>query len=470
MGNGLERKPGASTQANAADEGAHAVPGKSTLVDRTTSTSDLAAGLAQERDGRPGNPGAGGQPRFRLPTGADMKSMLAKGDITESQLKDSIATALQRMAKEGRLKTKDTVPDIIKKVFPSAGKFDEVEFGKVVDTTDRSQIYKTVVDAQTKVSSTDKPKLIGVMDDAVKEIGTAMADAKGLKEVFGTKATLAKGIYDDAAKAIGKLKLKMDTKVHTDYNRDDEEVGLGGWADHGSQQVHLQRKVAEVQDKNGATTTIIHEASHLANGGVDDRGYYGSPGFEAMTEDEKLGNAAHFEEIPRRQLGTSKYPTTTFKPGITSGGGAVTFEDEVRRKASEYLRKAWDKSVDVHMFLRGIRQDIEGGSTASFVANKARILEVSKLEKLTIHLQKTPSTINMNDIVLCEGVAHATIAIRQAAKAQAVPAAPASGKTQQDYVTAVIDGAIKSYGALTGNDADDKKLMDWLVKEYRKSL
>ena len=43
-------------------------------------------------------------------------------------------------------------------------------------------------------------------------------------------------------------------------------------------------------------------------------------------------------------------------------------------------------------------------------------------------------------------------------------------RKDHDYVDVVIDGAIKSYGALTGNDADDKTLMDWLVKEYRKSL
>ena len=30
--------------------------------------------------------------------------------------------------------------------------------------------------------------------------------------------------------------------------------------------------------------------------------------------------------------------------------------------------------------------------------------------------------------------------------------------------------SIKSYGALTGNAAGDKALVDWLVKEYRKAL
>jgi hypothetical protein len=151
-------------------------------------------------------------------------------------------------------------------------------------------------------------------------------------------------------------------------------------------------------------------------------------------------------------------------------GGAVTFEDEVRTEATDYLRKAWDKAVDVHQFLRNIRKDIEGGSTASFTAKKARVLEVSKLEHLTIHDQAPPTTINVNDIALSEGAAHATVLIKKEVPKQAVPAAPVAPKVKADYVNEVVDGAIRSYGALTGSAVDDKALIDWLVKEYRKPL
>ncbi len=34
----------------------------------------------------------------------------------------------------------------------------------------------------------------------------------------------------------------------------------------------------------------------------------------------------------------------------------------------------------------------------------------------------------------------------------------------------MIDGAIAGYGELTGNAADDRKLIDWLVKHYRKGF
>jgi hypothetical protein len=460
-------EPGRST--GASEGPAVASPGKRALTDAhagVTTTADVATQLQGERDARRPS----GNIKFRAPKPVDIASILAAGKVPEAKLKESIALALTRMAKEGQLKTKDPVADIIARIFPSPGKFDQAAFDKAVDTGDRNKIYKTVVDAETKVSATDKPKLKAVMDDAAKLIDHAMANSAGLKEVFGTKAAAAQAVYAKAKAAMATAKASMDTAIDTDYNRDDEQVGLGGWADFGSQHIHLERAVAEVHDQDNAKITIIHECAHLAKGTVDDQGYYGSDGFEAMTEDEKVNNAAHYEELPARELGKSLYPGLTFTPGVKKGGGAVAFDDEVRREASEHLRKAWDKAVDVHAFLRGIRRDIEAGNTASFAAGKARILEISKLEKLTIHDQSTPSTINLNDIVLSEGAAHAMTIIQNASATQAVPKAPVAPKVKADYVQEVIDGSIKSYGALTGNAADDKKLVDWLVAEYRKPL
>lgn len=469
------REPGKTTRVT--ESATPSSPGKRALTDAFSadpgghgqgmmSTGDFAGQLQAERDARQPT----GHVKFRAPQPTDINAILAAGKVPEAKLKDSIALALTRMAKEGQLKTKDPIADIMARIFPGAGKFDQKEFEKVLDVKDRDKIYKTVVDAETKVNATDKPKLKAVMDDAVKLIDHAMANAAGLKEVFGSKDAVAKAVYGKAKAAIGTVKTNMDTAIDTDYNRDDEQVGLGGWADFGSQHIHLERAVAEVHDANAAKITIIHECCHLAKGTVDDHGYYGSDGFEAMSEDEKVNNAAHYEELPARELGTSLYAGVTFTPGVKKGGGKVEFADEVRREASEHLRKAWDKAVDVHSFLRSIRREIEGGNPGAFASKKARILEISKLEKLTIHDQSTPSTINMNDIVLSEGAAHAMTIIQDAAQKQAVPKAPVAPKVKADYVQDVIDGSIKSYGALTGNAADDKALVDWLVKEYRKPL
>lgn len=433
------------------------------------STAQAAGALEAGRAAGGARPAAA-ELRFRVPTAADIKTMLAKGDVPEAKLKASIQTALERMAMEGDLLVSDPVGDIMKRLFPSPGVFDEAELAKVVDVADRDKVYQSVSDAQTKVSSTDKGKLLKAMDKALAEVDKAILDATGLKEVFGGKDAEAKAIYQKCKTAISTLKANLDTKVHTDYNRDDAQIGLGGWANFSTQMVHLETEVAKVSDEDDTVITVIHECSHLADTSVDDLGYYGSSGFEAMSEDDKICNAAHYEELPRRSLGTSSYDGLTFKPGVVSSGGAVTFEDEVRRDASEYFRKAWDKAVDVHLFLRGIRQEIEGGSDATFKSKSARILEISKLEHLTIHEQSAPSTINMNDIVLAEGVARATGMVQNEAESQPVPSAAVPPKGKPDYVEDVIVGAIKTHSHITGSYTDDRALFDWLVAQYQKPL
>ena len=122
---------------------------------------------------------------------------------------------------------------------------------------------------------------------------------------------------------------------------------------------------------------------------------------------------------------------------------------------------------------------------------------------LTVHEQPAATaSINQVDVVLAEGVAHATIRIQDKAEAQKVqnplalqplalaPSKPKSSfldktlelkpiaglgtgpviQTEDDAANKVIEDSIKAYGVLTGSFADDKKLMDWLVAEYKKPL
>jgi hypothetical protein len=240
--------------------------------------------------------------------------------------------------------------------------------------------------------------------------------------------------------------------------------------------VHLEPDTAAALDPTEAALTILHEAMHLASGSIkDDGGYYPgdaskTAGWETMSEDEKVNNAAHYEEIPRRQLGISIFKSDQeFKPGVSASTGApMTFEEKVRLRARQYMRKAWDAAVDAHLGMRGVRVDIEKGSDAKFKAHEVLILEISKIAKLTVHEQKPkPKTINLNDVVLLEGVARSTSIIQQFLSAQPVPKAPVGSKTEQDYADEVVAGATKDYGALLGNAADDKKLLDWMVAHYQ---
>ena len=69
--------------------------------------------------------------------------------------------------------------------------------------------------------------------------------------------------------------------------------------------------------------------------------------------------------------------------------------------------------------------------------------------------------------MLLEGVARSTSLIQQFLSKQSVPAAPVAPKTEQDYADEVVAAPTKDYGALLGNAADDKKLIDWMVAHYQ---
>jgi hypothetical protein len=474
-----------------------------------------ASNLQREQGRRAAEIRANGPVRFRVPTAADMKALFTTHSVPESVLKDRVQLALTRMAEEKRLKTADSVPDLMKKIFPAAGVFDEAAYESAVDLTDRTKIYESVLDARSKVSSVDKPKLKTVMADTAELIGKCAKDEINLKSVFGSKHARAKDVYVMAKVALTTAMNHLDTAVDTDYNFDDPETGLGGWATYYNQHIHLKQKVAQVTNVNDAKITIVHESCHLANPSVSDDGdYYGLNGFEGATEEVKVANAAHYEEIPRRLLALSDYKDPhkagsflDFKPGSSAAGAPLNFEQRVKSRSDEYLRKAWDKASDVHGFIRDIRKEELAGSGTGFKTHKKRVLELSRLMHLTVHEQPAaPASVNQVDVVLAEGIAHAAGKAYGAGQDAKVPdplalkaperesfrarrpsvieqrldlkPTPGLGPptdapiivTEDVAVGKVIDDSIKAAGTITGDFADDKKLMDWLAAEYKKEL
>src|SRR5215475_8368337 len=114
---------------------APAAPSDALLTGRSRpiSTQKAARNLQKEQDDRTAQLLAKGPIRFRVPTTADLKQLFASGAVPESVLKDRITVALQRMQKEGRLRSSAPVPDLINKIFPSPGTFDEAAFEAAVD-------------------------------------------------------------------------------------------------------------------------------------------------------------------------------------------------------------------------------------------------------------------------------------------------------------------------------------------------
>jgi hypothetical protein len=474
------------------------------------SLSQAASNLEQAQRNREERTLRNGPVQFRVPTTADMKALFSSGNVPEDVLKNRAQIALSRMAREKKLKTPDSVADIMKKVFRAAGVFNEAAYEAAVDVSNRQRVYQSVLDAEAKVTSADKPKLKTTMEEAAKLIDDCVADNKNLASVFGSKKDTAKNVFKKAKAALVTAANHIDSNVSTDYNLDDPETSLGEWAIYASQRVYFEASVTQVKDEPEAKITMIHEASHLADPSVKDKGYYGTSGFEGMPEDKKVTNAAHYEEIPRRKLSKSDFTDSSgnfidFKPGMSAAGAKQTLEQQAKKKASDYFMKAWDKAVDVHELIRDIRIEKLAGSTATFTAKKARVLEIFKLMHLTVHEQPAATaSVNQIDVVSAEGVAHAMARLTDIVENQHVPNAFQSQtpplsvgfKPQRANVLEkqlelkpipglsvgpelwivdsaagkVIEDSMLAMGSLVGSHDDDKKLVDWLAAEYKKDL
>lgn len=406
--------------------------------------------------------------RARMPRFADLRAALTdkKLRIPEAVIKTAVTQLLDRMAKENRLKSKDPVPTLVAKIFPAPGKISEAAFNKALDPADRTQIYQTVLDAHTTIKKADAAKLKVLMKDAGDLMAKASGDAAGLAAVFGGQAAVAKARYASGRTALAAAAADLDKHVTTDYNLDDPETFLGGWAQHSTQMMHLLASVVKGTDPPESKATLVHEASHLGHGSVDDLGYYGTPAFEAMSEADKVNNAAHYEELPRRLLGVSAFAGHTFRPGTKKGGGAVTRLDIVRKIASDHLQHAWDAASDAHMWVRGVRTSwLTKKDTTPFTTDKALILELSRFSDMTVHQQAAAhARITSLDVVIIESIVRAMGLIGNLVTAEPLPAGPFSDKGAADVMVAE---AIKKYGQLLKNPARDKALVDWLAAHFR---
>ena len=405
--------------------------------------------------------------KFRVPTFKKVEAAYTDKDlkIPEAVIKDRVSQLLMRMKHEGRLKSKDSVATIVNKIFPAPGKIDEAEFNNAIDIKDRSRIYESIAESDTKVRAKDKPKLKTAMIDAADLVKKVQGDAAGLKVVFGTKDATAKTNYNNAEKALRDLPSKMDSQVTTDYNLDDDETGLAGWASHADKKMHLLLKIAQVVDLKETKATLIHEAAHFGTASIDDFKYYEDAGFLGADEATKVNNAAHYEELPRREMGNSNFPTDTFVPGTKPGGGAMTREDKVKGLAADYIRNAWAAGVDAHLFIRALRREYLAGNNKPFADNKALIMEMSKLMDLTIHEQAAGKEIVTTlDVTLCESISRGVSIIEDLTPTIPFPAPGAL--TDPQLRDKIIAEAVKKYDSLLKDAARDKKLLDWLEAHF----
>jgi hypothetical protein len=422
-----------------------------------------------------------GQRRYRLPRFSNLRDITQSKTlgIDQAELKELVKTALIRLKKENRLKSKDSLDSLLDAIFPAPGSIDQSAFEAAVDTSDRTVIYMSVLDTNAKIKDKDRPKLRSAMKWAIRIIRQAQASKTMLTRIFGGKQADAASNYKkagDRLQAFVDSTATLDSSVNTDYNRDDAALYLGGWADFDDQVIHLEPDVAKVTDSKESVATLVHEAAHLADGAIEDHGYYppstGKDAFAGMAETRKLNNAAHYEEFVRRWLNTGAYDNDTeFTPGKAVSGAALTLEDDVRLATTEYFRHGWDAAVEVQFALVKHRKDLLASKDAKFKTDLPELKKISKVMGLSLHRQTAGNeTVTQLDIVLAESIARVVSDIGTHSASVKLALTPKDKSEIKAASDRLIDDAIKSYGALLGDSKKDRTLTDWLVANYGKAF
>ena len=358
--------------------------------------------------------------QFRLPTFSDLNDTATDStiDIPKDVLKNRIRILITRMRNEGRLlNTTDSIDDIMLRLFDKSDNLVQSEYNSIVSEADRSQVYQNVEDNKSEISSSHLPRFRQVMSRAASLCSVSATMDTSLERIFGTKTSEAKTIYTRAAEIINRLRSDeawMNRVANVDYNLDDPETGLGGYASYDSNEddmeVHFSPSTVIADDFKESAITVLHEACHLADNSVGDNGYY--PGSDAglqeswaaRSEDKKITNAAHFEEFPRRYNSVSVYARDrVFTPGRTSTGGTVSEEDTAKDNVREYYREAWSSALDFMDEVREIKTDLQYNDETSLNASRDKLIILSRLMNLTIHEQATGNeTVTNLDITLIE--------------------------------------------------------------------
>lgn len=285
-----------------------------------------------------------------------------------------------------------------------------------------------LIDVGARPGTSDAANIATLVSNADAVFNTIAGGSRDadISKVFGAgNVAAAKAKYAAARTRMNAL--KSANKIVTDRSGFSAEVFLGGLSN--SAQISVSPSTIDNPNDNESKVTLIHESMHAGNpGDVKDKGYIDQPSFKKLAESIKLTNAAHFEVVPRRILGTPfAFAGETFIPaGATVGGvhaAALTPKEEAIRNASELFRGGWTAGLNLHkLYLRVFKAPTEWntldlGPNFSGAESGAHFADTlpfwSKVENLTIHNRTgiTPSSANLAfrpvsviDMALSEGL------------------------------------------------------------------
>ncbi len=407
--------------------------------------------------------------RFRVPSFAVLSSeyaALVSQGVPAQAIIDRVSWLLARMRTEGRLPAGTSISAVLARIFPASGGMDETAFNSVFRADELTQVYQSVLAAETTVRGPDRTLLDQTLAHAGSVVARAAANSVGMAQVFGSQAAVATRQYAGIEASLARTRSDLDSHVTTDYAGESDEVGSGGFAVHREQRMHLMLDVVRRADRNEAAATVLHEAAHLADLSITDHVYYGSAGYIEATEAEKVTNAAHYEELPRRIMGTSRYPRRTFRPGITASGRPMTRDETARAEAVDHLRKAWAASLTEHEEVRGTRAAQEQGTVRRPLPNRVRLREASKRLGLSLHLRPVADTwVTVLDVTISESTVRAISTM--GSLVGTVPLPPGrSAMSEREIRDALVRAAITRYGQFHPDTAHAEAILDWFVARY----
>lgn len=280
-------------------------------------------------------------------------------------------------------------------------------FGEANGDEDKQKIYHKADQSHTALKPGDEANLKIILQSAQTTVEQILPCEKKLQEVFGsTESKNAKRNYTKIVKKLNGLGKNIAKKVTTDYNGDDAQLGIGGYADFSRQDMHIMQNLCKRVNPDGITTAI-HECAHLADNSIKDYGYMGTPGFESMKGERKVNNAAHYEVIPAWILGKSiPYPVGhQFIPYNHAGGGGDSELSLGKKEANDYFESAWSVAANLSLCLKKLYSKGEQIEQTNDIMEKSRVLS------LTIH-QSTDHRVSLLDITLMQDMAR-TLAFMQ---------------------------------------------------------
>lgn len=297
----------------------------------------------------------------RLPPGETVETEIMLGGGT-----DATYTLLYRLmhteVSQGRLlRARDNTPyqdatEAVNDVFPN-GKFNANAYAALYAA---NQKYAEVLPASQSMRDINWQTLQPVLARAIRLAIQCANRGDDIEAVFGPNAEVANisATYLIVAQRLGGFGKDNFT---IDYNGDDAEMGVGGYTIAGSGKIQVSPNMLGM-DPNTLAVLLLHEGCHEVDNTIIDSGYYGTARFNKMSQKQKKGNAAHYEEIARRVIGNSRYAGQTFQPEAQQQVRGGRREELIRkvRPASEGLRELWSTSLNLHSMLR----DIAAGASA----------------------------------------------------------------------------------------------------------